>query len=511
LNRALRITAGAVFALLCLAPIFVMLTRVGAADFENLASERTLALLGRTLKLGLHSTLIAVLIGAPFGFLLARTDVPGASLMRPLGIVPLVLPPLFLAITWTSVVELRGPYATAIVLGVNTFPLVALFTAKAAARIDARREEAALLVGGLRSVLRMELPLLLPGVLTGAALSFAFTVNDWSVPDYISSVGPKFNVYADEIFATWQLEAATGKAVVTALPLVCVTLAALLPALSLRRRGALATLDGDFRRPAPLRLGVWRWPAFAFCVAVVLFTVAGPIARLAFEAGGGSRGFTTAAFREAVSTTLEYEREFLANSLIWSAVAATLAVPIALVIAHAIERLRGGRFLEPIVLLPIAVPAILFGIGTINLWNHELTAEIYDGNAMILLLYLGRFLAFPVLVLAGAVAALDPQLEEAAELAGAGPLRRLRAIVAPPLRPSLVGGWVLVFVFAMRELDAAVLVPAANHTVIFKAYNRIHFARDDSVAALCLLILFFLVLPGLLWSLFAREKLEVLP
>jgi len=499
------------FALLCLAPIFVMLTRVGAADLESLGSERTLALLGRTLKLGLHSTIIAVLIGAPFGFLLARTDVPGASLMRPLGIVPLVLPPLFLAITWTAMVELRGPYATAIVLGVNTFPLVALFTAKAAARIDARREEAALLVGGLRSVLRMELPLLLPGVLTGAALSFAFTVNDWSVPDYISSVGPKFNVYADEIFANWQLEAATGKAVVTALPLVLVTLAALLPALGLRRRGALATLDGDFRRPAKLQLGVWRWPAFAFCLAIVLFTVAGPVARLAYEAGGGSRGFTVGAFKESMATTLEFEREFLANSLIWSAVAASIAVPLALIIAHAIERIRGARLLEPIVLLPIAVPAILFGIGTINLWNHDLTAQLYDGNGMILLLYLGRFLAFPVLVLSGAVAALDPRLEEAAELAGAGPLRRLRAIVAPPLRPSMVGGWVLVFVFAMRELDAAVLVPAANHTVIFKAYNRIHFARDDSVAALCLLILFFLVLPGLLWSLFAREKLEVLP
>lgn len=511
MNRALRTTAALLFALLCLAPITSMVVRVSPADFEGLGDARTLGLLTRTLRLGITSTAIAVLIGAPFGFLLSRTDVPGAGWMRPLGIVPLVLPPLFLAITWTALSPLRGPWATALILGVNTFPLVALFTAKAAQRIDARREEAALLAGGLRAVVRMELPLLLPGVLTGAAIAFAFAVNDWSVPDYVSSVGPKFNVYADEIFATWQLESATGKAVVTALPLVLVTLAALLPALAMRRRGALATLDGDFRRPAPLRLGAWRWIAFAFCLVIVLFTVGGPIARLSYEAGGGPRGFSLATFRESMSTTLEYEREFLANSLIWSAVAATIAVPIALVIAHFLERAKHGRLFEPIVLLPIAVPAILFGIGTIHVWNHELTAQIYDGDVMILLLYLGRFLAFPVLVLSGAVAALDPRLEEAAELSGAGPLRRLRSIVAPPLRPSLIGGWVLVFVFAMRELDAAVLVPAANHTVIFKAYNRIHFARDDAVAALCLLILFFLVLPGLLWSLFAREKLEVLP
>lgn len=511
MNRALRITAGLVFALLCLAPIAVMATRVGAGDFERLFTERTLGLLARTLTLGAAATAIAVLIGAPFGYLLSRTDVPGAGLMRPLGIVPLVLPPLFLAITWTAVFDLRGAWATAIVLGVNTFPLVALFTAKAAGRIDARREEAALLAGGLGSVLRMELPLVLPGVLTGAALAFAFTVNDWSVPDYVSSVGPKFNVYADEIFANWKLEANTGKAVVTAIPLVVVTLAALLPALAMRRKGALATLDGDFKRPAPLKLGRARWLAFAFCLTIVLFCVLGPIARLTYEAGGGGRSFSFANVASAMRETLDYERDFLANSLIWSAVAATLALPVALVLAHWIERTRGGRWCEPLILLPVAVPAILFGIGTINLWNHDWSAAIYDGNAMILLLFLGRFLAFPVLVLSGAVAALDPRLEEAGELAGAGPLRRLTRLVAPPLRPSMVGGWVMVFVFAMRELDAAVLVPAANHTVIFKAYNRIHFARDDAVAALCLLILFFLVLPGLMWSLFAREKLEVLP
>ena len=96
-------------------------------------------------------------------------------------------------------------------------------------------------------------------------------------------------------------------------------------------------------------------------------------------------------------------------------------------------------------------------------------------------------------------------------MAGARPARRLLAVVAPSLRTGLVGGWVLVFVFAMRELDAAILVPAANHTAIFRVFNSLHFGRDDFVAALTLLMVFLLVLPGLLWTLFARERLEVLP
>ncbi len=86
--------------------------------------------------------------------------------------------------------------------------------------------------------------------------------------------------------------------------------------------------------------------------------------------------------------------------------------------------------------------------------------------------------------------------------------RRLVSIVQPALRSSLLGGAALVFVFGMRELDAAILVPAANGTAMFRVYNAIHFGRDDFVAALALLIVFFILLPGILWSAFGRERWE---
>jgi len=511
-SRPLVIAATTVFAVLGLAPIAVMLARVSGADLSDvLGSARTASLLGRTLWLGLATSAIALAVGLPFGFLVARTDVPGAALLRPLGLVPLMLPPLFLAITWTAMSDLRGAPAAVLILAANTFPLVALFSARAFERIDARSEEAALVAGGARAALMMELPLVLPAALCGTCLAFVLAVNDFAVPDYVSSVGRKFNVYADQIFNSWQGAGSSGRAVATALPLVALTLLTLLPALALRRSGAMATLGGDFQRPAALRLGPWRFPACAFCAACVALCALLPLGRLVWEAGGGARGWTAAGFRSALATALENERAFLAASLVWSALAATLCVPLALVLGHALERWRHGRKLEWLAVLPIAVPAILFGIGEIVLWNRDLTAGIYNSGAVILMLFVGRFVAFPLLISSGAVASLDRRLEEAGELCGARPATRLGRIVAPSLWPSLLGGWALVFVLAMRELDAAILVPAANRTVIFKVFNRIHFARDDAVAALCLLIVFFILLPGLLWSLFARQRLEVLP
>ncbi len=511
MSRGLLALALTAFAIAGLAPLAVMLARVAPSDLGRLLDARTLALLGRTLAYGIGVASIALAVGLPFGFLVARTDMPLARTLRPLGIVPLLFPPMILAMVWTVVADIRGAPAAYFVSALNTFPLVALFSARAFERIDGRQEEAARLCGGLRAVIRCDLPLVLPAALSGACLAFVFTVNDFSVPDYVSWVGTKFNVYADEIFATWKIDSAPGRAVATALPLVALTLLTLLPALALRRKGALASLSGDFRQPATLRIGVWRWPAFAFCVAVLVLGVAIPVARLVWEAGGGQRGFALAHIATSFQLAIERSREDLQNSVLWSLAVASLCVPVGLVIGHALERSRRGRWFESLMLAPLAVPAVLFGVGTLVLWNHDWSARFYDGAGIVVLLLAGRFVAFPILVASGAVAGLDPKLEEAAQLAGAGPATRLARIVAPALSSSLFGAWVLVFVLALRELDATILVPAANHTAMFRVFNQVHFGRDDFVAAMALLLVFLIVLPGALWSLFARSRMELLP
>ena len=511
MSRPLVILAAAAFFACGLLPIVMMFARLTPEDFQGLLDERTLSLLGRTVTYGVAASTLALILGVPFGWLVARSDLPGSSVLRPLGVLPLILPPLVIAMNWTAIAEVRGPLAATLFAAAGTFPLVALFTARAAERIDGRMEDAALLAGGRRALLRMHLPLILPSALCGGCLAFVFTVNDFSIPDYVSWVGETFSVYAAEVFAAWRVDEQPGLAVAQSLPLVGLTLLSLLPALALRRRGAMASLASGFRKGAPVELGSWRIAALAFCWAVVVLAGIVPIARLVWEAGGGARGWSFGSFNAAFARALELAREDLQNSVLWSAAAATLCLPLALVLGHALERTRRARLLEPIFLLPIAVPAILFGIGMIVTWNHDWSATFYDGGGLVILLYVGRFGVFALLAMSAAVSMLDPKLEEAGELAGARPARRLALLVAPSLRPALIGSWVLVFVFAMRELDAAILVPAANHTAIFRVFNALHFGRDDFVAALTLLLVFMLVIPGLVWSIFSRRRMEVLP
>jgi iron(III) transport system permease protein len=527
LSRSLLILAALAFAIVALVPLGVMAARVELADLGTLGSARTLSLLGRTVGLGTTVALGALLLGLPFGWLVARTDVPGAPALRTAGVLPLLLPPLFLAMTWSPIVSLRGAPAAALVLILSTFPLVALFVARAAERVDGRREEAARLAGGLRAVAAMELPLLLPAALCGACIAFAFAVNDFAVPDYVSAVGPKFNVYADEVFASWAQVRSPGLAVATSLPLVVLVLAALVPALALRRRGALATIGGDFVPPTRLALGRGRWPALAFCGGVLLLACGVPLVRMLWEASDGPRtwreppadalaalGSQWGALQGAFAEALDRARGDLLNSLLLACAAATLAVPLGLVLGHAAERLRdtrpaAARTIELVALLPIAAPAVLLGIGFVATWSRPWSAELYSSPALVVMLFLARYGPFAVLLLSGATASLSPTLEEAAVTSGAGPVRRLGSIVAPALARSLAGAWLLVFLFSMRELDAAILVPAANQTAMFRIFNGVHFGRDPFVFALCLLLVFTIALPGLLWHVFRRDRVEV--
>ena len=111
MSRTLLTLSLAVLAVAGLAPVAVMILRVvqDPAALQGLLDERTLSLLGRTLLLGGGAAGLALLVGAPFGYLTARTDLPGATWLRSLGLVPLIMPPLLLAVSWTVLVpQLRG-------------------------------------------------------------------------------------------------------------------------------------------------------------------------------------------------------------------------------------------------------------------------------------------------------------------------------------------------------------------------------------------------------------------
>src|SRR5690606_13039299 len=92
--------------------------------------------------------------------------------------------------------------------------------------------------------------------------------------------------------------------------------------------------------------------------------------------------------------------------------------------------------------------------------------DFYDGMGIVAASYAARFLPFGVLTLSHAIRRLPTSLDDAAALAGRGPLARSVLIRLPLLLPAIWSVACLIFILAVRELDMAVLLPGGNETVV---------------------------------------------
>lgn len=173
-------------------PLVAMLARVTWSDLPALVtSDSSLAALKLSLMTATISTVICLILGLPLALVLARTQIPGRSILRVLVLLPLVLPPVVSGIALLYTFGRRGLIGEHLeVLGVNiAFSTVAVIMAQAfvslpflvitiegALRTSGEKYEAiaATLGAPPTTVLRrITVPLILPGIFAGLVLSFA--------------------------------------------------------------------------------------------------------------------------------------------------------------------------------------------------------------------------------------------------------------------------------------------------------------------------------------------------
>lgn len=186
---------GTVFVVL---PLFAIAIKVDWPNFWSLItspSSGTALLL--SLKTAAASTVLCVLVGVPMALVLARSGAPLVRLLRPLILLPLVLPPVVGGIALLYAfgrLGLIGKYldaagisiafsTTAVVLA-QTFvslPFLVISLEGAARTAGADYEVVAATLGARPSRIwwRVTLPLLLPGMTSGAVLAFARSLGEF--------------------------------------------------------------------------------------------------------------------------------------------------------------------------------------------------------------------------------------------------------------------------------------------------------------------------------------------
>lgn len=189
---------GLLGAALILLPVTGMLSRLSWAELPALlTSESSLAALRLSVWMALAATVLCLVLGVPLALMLAHARFRGVTIIRSLALLPLVLPPVVggLALLYTfgnqgmlsGALELFGvrvAYTSIAVVLAMTFvsmPFLVISVETAVRGLDRQVIEAAAVDGTSRTgILRhIVLPLIGPGLASGAVLAFARSLGEF--------------------------------------------------------------------------------------------------------------------------------------------------------------------------------------------------------------------------------------------------------------------------------------------------------------------------------------------
>lgn len=496
---------------------------------EVLARENTLTALKHSLITAGGGTIISVLIGAIFAFVVALTDVRAKAALIFCLMIPMMIPPQITALAWMQVtgpssVLLRtlgmapplgspqpfhSAWGIALLLGLQHASIVFLTLRASLRMIPADLVEAARISGskGLRVWAQIVLPLSLPGLAAGAAMTFVTALGNFGIPAMLG-IPARYSTLPTLIY---QRLSAMGPSV---LPEVAV-LALLIGVVALlgvmanrmllsRRSYGLVGLSGQ---PLSLSLGASRpvieTGLWLFIFAILVVPLIALVATSLIPAYGVPLSWQTmtfAAWEEVLFRQPVTQRAYT-NSLLLAGVAAVILMLIAVPMAWLIQRrpTRLTKIIDVLVDLPYALPGVVLAIASILAFMRLPFTEItlYGTLTIILLAYLSRFLVVMLRPVQAAIGQLDIAMEEAAASAGARLGRRLRTIVLPLAAPSAAAGAILVFLTAVNELTVSALLWAAGTetlgVVIFNLEESGETVMASALAASITLLIIFLM------------------
>jgi len=524
-SRLLAAVVGGAAGVLVLYPIaFLLQASLSVGDpqarppeaygFDNYADlPRYAHIFGNTVMVAVGATVVAIVVGFVMGWILSRTDVPGRGVLEQLMALPYYVTPLMGALAWSllgspsggflnqawraaggqgHLLDVNSPWGIAWVMALFEGSVAFVMIGAVMKSMDPALEEASQVVGAgrTRTMLKVTLPLVIPGVLGATVFVFAEMLGSFSAA-LVLGLPSRFYVVTT---AMYQLVSQYPPRFPTAAAMGVSLFAVMFAMIWLYRRivgrGHYATITGKAFRPRVMRVGRLRWALLAFCLLYLVVAVVLPVLtlfsaslqRLATALLPLRANLTLANYATALS--LDAVRSALWNSLLLGMATASLGVGVMALLSWLIyrSRLPGAGAIEYVLMFPQAVPRLVFAFGMLWAWLI-FPLPVYGTLWLLLIAYLTVFLPLGLRTISGVILQVDRSLEESAQMCGAPWGYRMRTVTLPLLRPGLVAAWLLLFIASVRELGASILLMGPKAKVITPAIVESWFSTSTELTA----------------------------
>jgi iron(III) transport system permease protein len=541
----------AIFAILVLPPLVFLIkgaltitqggeTRIGLDRFITVLSQKgiwTSAFNSFVFALG--SALLALIIGGVNAWLVERTDTPFKPLAYLTTIISLGTPYVLYTSAWLLLLARSGPINSwyreltgetgvlinvyglggmILIEGLLWSPLVFLLLGSTLRNFNPDLEEAARMSGAgtWETLRRITFRLSLPSVLALAMLVFIRTVEAFEVPALVGLPG-RVHVLTTDIYEMMHrtMPPDVGSASTLSTLLLCVVAVLLWYYGRLTRNAEkFATITGKNFRPNRIPLGKFRWVGGTILVLNFLFLLILPMlilvwaSLLPFYQTVRASAFKLLSFKHYFRI-FESDRylSLLGNTLLVAVVTATIVMVITAIAAWlSVRKLPGARMVDQLGTVPLVFPGIVLGVGVMQFFL-SMPIGVYGTIWIIVWAFLINYLPYGIRYSYAGMLQVHRELEEAAAVSGASPFLAFRRIVFPLLAPSLVAGWLFIFLLATRVLTLPVLLSGpSSQTMAVAMFDLWSNGQGPELAALGLLWSFAMTAVALTFYFFARRS-----
>jgi iron(III) transport system permease protein len=417
----------------------------------------TATLLWNTVRLTVVVAALCAVLGTVLAWLVERTDLPGHRLWAVLVVIPFAIPDFIVSFAWSSISTwVQGFRGAVLVMTLSVYPLVYLPVAASLRNSDPGLEEIArsLGLGRVATFIRVTVRQSRGAILGGCVLVALVILAEYGAFEILG-----YQTFTTEIFTEFQDAFSVTTACALSLVLVALGMVVLVADVRSRRGGGVVRTSSLAQRRVPrTRLGLANVPVLLAMIVLCLLALGVPIGTsIYWMFEGGAHDLTGASLVTAAWHTALY-----------SASAATLATLAALPVGLLAVRSAtlGARLLERSTFIVLATPGLVIALGLSYFAERYLGGWGYQTAGMLVLAYAILFFPLALVGVEASVAHAPLRLEEVARSLGARRSKVFRRVTLPLVGPGLAASFCLVFLAAVTELTATLLLIPTGATTL---------------------------------------------
>lgn len=449
---------------------------------------RSLRLLRNTVVLTVLVVVFAATIGVASAWFTERTPLPARRLWTVLLVLPVAIPDDVVGYAWHSLSPtMNGLLAATLVMTLGTYPLVYLPVAAALRRSDPAMQDVAhsLGAGRARTFRRVTLPLVRTAIMGGCVLVALTTISEFGTFEIV-----RYQTFTTEVFTEFQLN--SKAACVMSLPLVLLALTVLTVDGIVPRRGAARTAPR--RIAATARWGRSSLPVLAGFCALTALAIGVPLSTIVYWMAQSQHTTLPAAATvgQATWNTLGY-------SSLGALTTVLLALPVAMI---GFRRSSLPRIvLERGTYVTLALPGVVVALSLV-FFATRYAFGLYQTSTLLIVAYAIMHFPLALVCIKAAVAQAPARLADVGLSLGRGPIAVFLRVTLPLLAPGILAGFCLVFLTAVTELTATLLLaPIGVQTLATQFWAYQSEIAYGAAAPYALVIVLLAALPAVVLAL----------